>query len=543
VLCGVLLLTTFRLGDRLAAGSTAWLALSLWGALAGLAVWTHLMAASVALACGLYLARRMPRRAMLLLPLCAALVVSSPWWSRGVGTALSIARPSRAARPAVSHLARGAGNLAQASSGLLGARTPLIVDDGRSMLGAPAWQTAALLLAFGLPLAWTLARRRRSPDSVLLLATIAFVLAAFPLPARSGPNTLRYLTPAFLPLMAIVAGAMAALPRRALVVALTGVLALDLAGRSRLLAGLQGADRAEAPFGLPDLRPVLEALEAQGIDRAYASYGPAYRLTWESQERVIASQPWNERFRQHPLPLVDEVRFAKRVAWVLTPGIPSDLPDPAAFEASLREIGAGWKRLAAGAAVVYYDFSPPVGAIARPLATAAAAGDGDVATRLEPEPGRPLQFRVPGAAPLAGVTLLAGADGPRLPRSMDVDVSADCARFEVVLRRRRLEEREHLAWINGQPRFAVENDALTIPLFKRPVACVRIRPSDPGERWALAELLVHPEAGPDGAPEWLAPDLSWPERRESLRESPMPDRADWYYRSMLSERAAADPRS
>ena len=49
------------------------------------------------------------------------------------------------------------------------------------------------------------------------------------------------------------------------------------------VAGVMAApDRADAPLPLVDLGPAGELLEAYGVRRAYASYGPAFRLTWES---------------------------------------------------------------------------------------------------------------------------------------------------------------------------------------------------------------------------------------------------------------------
>ena len=95
---------------------------------------------------------------------------------------------------------------------------------------------------------------------------------------------------------------------------------------------------------LPDLGPVRDALAARGIRRAYASYGPAFRLTFESGERIVASQPWNERFLHFPLPYLDEVRFATSVAWILTPAIPTDMPGPRVFEDQLGAAGGSWRR-------------------------------------------------------------------------------------------------------------------------------------------------------------------------------------------------------
>ena len=117
---------------------------------------------------------------------------------------------------------------------------------------------------------------------------------------------------------------------------------------------------------------------------AYASYGPAYRLTWESGERIVASQPWNERFRHWPLPFLDEVRFAKNVAWVLTPSIPTDLPAPDDFERSMGRLGGRWRRLEVGRAVVFLAFVPPYSPEVSSWPGAGAAGDGDLRTFVEP---------------------------------------------------------------------------------------------------------------------------------------------------------------
>ena len=199
-------------------------------------------------------------------------------------------------------------------------------------------------------------------------------LCAFPLPVRSGPTSIRFLTPMYLPVTVAVVWAAVHLGsvRRAWVVTLA-LAVMHLSGGARLLEAWRLSDRAKPPFLLPDLKPILGALESQGIRRAYASYGPAYRLTYESRERVIASQPWNERFLHFPLPYLDEVRFARDVAWVLVPAIPSDLPDVKAFEDEMATAGGLFRKETAGAATVFTRFEPPFAPAVEPLASAGAA--------------------------------------------------------------------------------------------------------------------------------------------------------------------------
>jgi len=430
--------------------------------------------------------------------------------------------------------------MARPLAGVLGVRTPWIADDAEHVVQAPAWMALAIVLFYALALFAAARAWRTSVPARLLLAAAALVVAAFPLPLRSGPDTIRFLSPLYLPVAALAAWACVrgGRPRRAWILVLA-MASLNLATSSRLLAAWRGADRAAAPFLLPDLGPVRRQLEEHAVRRAYASYGPAYRLTFESGERLIVSQPWNERFLHYPLPYLDEVRFAKNVAWVLTPRIPTDLPAPAAFEAALGAAGGRWRRAAAGEAGVFHEFVPPFAPAVEPLAAAGAAGDGDLATALAPSPTAPSTWMLSPPRALDAITLMAGLDGPRLLRSMDVEVSADGATFEVVARRRRRDERADLRWVNGQPQYVLDHDVIAVPLGGRTVAAVRVSPVASGDAWGLGEILLHP-AGADSrrAPwdEWLDPNLSWTERRRALASSPRRDRADWYSRTLLAER-------
>jgi hypothetical protein len=379
---------------------------------------------------------------------------------------------------------------------------------------------------------------------MLLLAVICLVLAAFPFPQRSGPHTIRHLTLAYVPLIALGGFAVASWRRRTLGwTAVATIVAINLIGGVRLLGAWRTTDRSSAPFLLPDLAPVVEALEARGIRRGYASYGPAYRITYQTGERIIVSQPWNERFRHFPLPYLDEVRFAKGVAWIFTPGVPSDLPTPEAFEAALHEMGGSWTRTEAKPAVIYHSFVPPVSSGVAHFPAAGPAGDGHTSTALVVGPGRAITFDLPAPMPLEGVTLLAPSEGPRLPRGLDVEISSDGKIFETVLSRRRGQERTRPLWVNGHPQYVADHDVVLIPLGGRTVAVLRVTPIT-AEAWALAEVLLHPSRAnepPESWSEWLDPTLSWEARVRALTARPLRDRVDWHYRLVLAKRALGSP--
>ena len=542
-LCGLLMVLALRIADHIESGRAVSGELVLAGTLAGLAAWTHLMSLSIVAAGAAYLFRAARgRRVALLYALVPFLLASAPWWTRALvdRQAVRVVSVSERQEGFTSHVLDVLPRLPRPLGGVLGTRTPWIADDADHVVQAPPGVATLIVLLYGAALVLAVRASRARPAARLLLAAVALVVIVFPFPLRSGPDSMRFLTPLYLPLAALVAWGGLALgkPRRAWILVLA-LACLHLGMASRLLAAWRGADRAAAPFLLPDLAPVRRFLEERAIRRAYASYGPAYRLTFETGERVVVSQPWNERFLHYPLPYLDEVRFAKTAAWVLTPRIPTDLPAPAAFEAALGAAGGRWRRTAAGEAAVFHDFGPPFGPMVEPLATAGAAGDASLTTVLRPSPTAPSTWTLPAPRPLDAITLVAGLDGPRLLRSMDVEVSADGLAFETVSRRRRRDERTDLRWVGGQPQYVIDHDVIAVPLAGRAVAAIRVTPVASGDEWALGEILIHPAEDPARrAPwdEWLDPSLTWAERRRALLSSPRPERADWYSRLLLAMR-------
>jgi hypothetical protein len=202
-------------------------------------------------------------------------------------------------------------------------------------------------------------------------------------------------------------------------------------------------------------------------------------------------------------------------------------------------MGGSFRRAEAGSAVVYHDFVPSFAPTVEPWPGAGAAADGDLSTLLTPSPTEPTVFALPVPRALDGVTLVAPLAGPRLLRSMDVEVSADGAHFETVARRRRREERADLRWVNGVPQAVLDHDLIAIPLGGRTVSALRITPYASTDAWALGELLLHPAEEPARRArwdEWISPHLDWNGRKRALLAEPRRDREDWYWRLLLSAR-------
>jgi hypothetical protein len=545
LLCAAMLLLALSIAAAWAAGAEARGRLFLWGVVGGLALWTHLMSASTVAATAAFLfLRSRGRRRLLAWALFPLLAASAPGWTRLLSDpqGTRVVNVSGRDETMGEHLAQVIPRLHRPLGGLLGTHVPLVPDEPRYEVSAPAAVAAALVLVYGLLLILAARRSHASDGAKLLLGAAFLALAAFPFPVRSGPDAIRFLTPLYVPLLVVVvwAAVVSGRERRAWI-AVLGLAALHLSVASRLFSEWHARDRADPPFLLPNLDPVRDHLLKRGIRRVYASYGPAYRLTYESGEAIVASQPWNERFRHYPLPLLDEVRFAKNVAWVLTPAIPTDLPGPKAFESALGAIGGEWRRTAVGPAVVYSDFVPPFSVAVEPLPGAGEAGDRDLRTRRALDPTAPTTFTLSPPRAIDALTIAAGLDGPVLLRSLDVETSADGASFDVVARRRRREERDDLRWVNGHPQYVIDHDFIAVPLGGRTVAAIRLTPVASGDPWAIGEILLHAAAAKaERAPwdEWLPPGLDWAARRSALLAEPHPEREDWYYRMLLAARHA-----
>jgi hypothetical protein len=547
VLCALVLLTAVRAGRRLGEEEAAPPrgTLLMLGLFSGLALWTHLMSASAVGAAFAWVAvRSRGRRHLLLWALVPLAAASAPLWSRalGDGEATRVVQVADRQESALSHLAATVPRLHEPLGGVLGTHVPVVADAEDFVLLAPGWAAGLVVFLYGLLLVIAGRAVSRAHPSALYFLAAGLALLAFPLPLRSAPHTVRFLTPLYLPVAALVTWAAASrgTSRRAWVATLA-LAALHLVLGWQLLEAWRRTDRAAAPFLLEDLRPVRTLLEQRGVRHAYASYGPAFRLTWESGERVVVSPPWNDRFRHWPLPLLDDVRFAKNVAWVLTPAVPSGLPAPDDFERTMRRLGGRWRREDTGGVVVFDGFVPPFAPEASPWPGAGAAGDSDLRTFVEPDPQATFELRLPEARPLLAVTLLAPLDGPRLARSVDVLVSADGVAFETVASRRRREERLDLRWVNGHPQAVIDHDVLAIPLGGRPVRALRVAPFESGERWRLGEVLLHETSARQAWDEWLPPALGWEARRRALVERPLAGREDWYSRVLLAARHRPPP--
>jgi 4-amino-4-deoxy-L-arabinose transferase-like glycosyltransferase len=223
----------------------------------------------------------------------------------------------------------------------LGLRVPYSLDwlvgEG---LGAAVFILAVLGFAYALV--------RWPPRLRVLLATVAlFPFAVALSPFAYYVDTPRYVV-AIAPAIALLLGALLARHRTLAVAGITIAVALSVAGLVRLERdGLHviGHDRGGIP---KDITPLIALLERERVDRVLADYWIAYRITFESDERVIATSTGFVRYAPHDR----LVRAAKFPAHVYLPRDPREAAQRAELEAR------GYRRVESGRFVVYLPPRP-----------------------------------------------------------------------------------------------------------------------------------------------------------------------------------------
>ncbi|HEY3120504.1 MAG TPA: hypothetical protein VGL15_07765, partial [Vicinamibacteria bacterium] len=385
-------------------------------------------------------------------------------------------------------------DLARASAGLLGLSVPVLAD-GPIRIALPA--ALRLLLAAGLALA-TMAgatARRALP----LAGWVAFAAAGFVISGRARGDRVRYLLVACVPLMALAAAGLLRLSRRSRAAAVVVGLAIAgpwVYGERALARRWRDPAFAARTWGVPPLGSTIGALRAAALHSAYASLQFAGRLTLESDEAVIASQAWNERFPGDPLRFRDEVDLDPSAAWALAPEISRGMPRADGFRTLLAEMKGSWREAATGPLVVFYGFTPPydesravppsslnVG----PLGAAVLDRDDATAwTAAEPiRPGVAVSIRVDPPRRLDAIVL--AVDLERSPLA----VPWECRVAGAVVSRG--PQRHGLQWMNGAPR-AGKQALLVLPLDGRAAGDVELAFLGDGPPLIIREVFAY---GPD----------------------------------------------
>ena len=330
LLAGLLVvLLAMRLRERPGAVDAA-----LLGAVFGFGWWTSPQIVLVALPALVWLAWRQPRiwRYAPLIVLTACLA-AAPWLVWNSGRHWGSLHPYGG--PPSSYGFRLAGFFVDALPSTLGLRVLFV----RDWLPAPVLGEI-LFISLCIVLLAVLLRWRSSLELLLV------ILLPFPFIYASSPFTGDRIEPRYLVLLAPLLALLVApllTNLRVAAVALAAALGLTVVALVRL------RDSGGIAPGAPDIRapvelgPLVRALERHHVTRAWANYWVAYRITFQTDERIIAAPTDGPRYpRYNAL-----ISASERPAHVFVAGTseePAQRP---------RLLHAGYKRLRAGDFVVY----------------------------------------------------------------------------------------------------------------------------------------------------------------------------------------------
>jgi hypothetical protein len=400
----------------------------------------------------------------------------------------------------------------------LGGRFPLFPDNkltvclltGADRVVATLW--CAALLAATLR---AVARNVRSlwrerclvVDVADVFAGVSWIsVALFAFNRRADAHAYRYLVLTAMAFPFVLFGMGRACGRKGFV--MTGLAAavlavLNAAGGATLIHYWRQPNFARDEASLFDIQPAIQCLDAQGIRFAYASYHVAYRITFATDERIVCSQYYNERFYGWPLPYKEEVDASRHVAFVLTDAFSLR---PAQFDQNLARMGVQARRERCGDWTIYSDFAP-----SQPLefprlrgghltacaddspAEAANLADGNPFSRwrarAEQQTGQFVEVRWASPRRVVGVALYYNAWYQDRPRTLNV-WAWDGATWQLAAERVE-RDMDPFEFLNGHPVLGHQVQTIRWPAAI-PCSALRIEVAEPeSERdWAIGEIEV-----------------------------------------------------
>ncbi len=350
--------------DRLAADRPAVIVLAGLGLAAGLGLWVTPLTLPVAVAAAVWLladgVRRVPARGWAAWA-CGGLLGAAPWivWNVRHGWASLKARElaPAAGRGLLANVSRF---LTETLPVFLGAARPNFSDDPHSSFPFARVIVPFLVLALVLP-AVVAARRDRRVRLLVLVFAVLSVSAATS--GRLAPSEPRFLVAGYVPLAALLGVSFARLEgrnARLLFGAGLGVLlASNVSSAFHAHRHLQDTDDSQVtgPLG-----PLIAKLGSMGIARVWTSYWAAYRITFESGEKIVAA-PIPREDSDRYAPIQQAVRTAPDPAVVLLP------PRDDCFRRYLAESGEPFAEARSDSFTIFHALSAPV----RDLVRAAGA--------------------------------------------------------------------------------------------------------------------------------------------------------------------------
>lgn len=110
---------------------------------------------------------------------------------------------------------------------------------------------------------------------------------------------------------------------------------------------------------LGELRPTIYFLQKNHIQHAYSNYRHAYRLNYLTDNQLIVSTPYNERFQAWPIPYKTEVDQSKNTAYILSPD--SGYLTPGSFKRHMAQMHVTSQEVSVYGLTIFYNFESEYG--------------------------------------------------------------------------------------------------------------------------------------------------------------------------------------
>lgn len=289
------------------------------GLAAGLGFWTSPQIVYFLLPAGIWLLIKLPLSAVRVgwVVIIAFLLGASPWLITNIteGWPSIIGLPTISDGPVDRLTSLAGGGLPIA----LGMKVPFTEEWLWPSIG-PALYVAAALGTLGV--AVTL---RRPPRAIHVGLLFAFPVLFTLIPAAAYVGSGRY----FFFLAPPIAIALASLPRgtRGRIILMTIATGMTALGLFQL---------RDVPVGfVPPVEPLVEVLDREDVDHVVAGYWLAYKLAWETEERIIASPVFANRYPAY----MEEIRRADTIGYVYNLYEPSQKESAQALRLTLEGRG------------------------------------------------------------------------------------------------------------------------------------------------------------------------------------------------------------